>query len=229
MNLSGFSRKLAHFLKPSRTIPITSWTAKSRWAINLKTTLVLFIGLAIFGLGESLLIQSTIGNSPWVVLAEGLSLQTSLSIGQATGLVSVCVLLLWWPLRERPGFGTLSNIAIIAIFIQIGVDHIPEIRDQLFLQLLFVLIGIGLVGAGSALYITCGMGPGPRDGLMTSIHRHTGIRISRARLSVEIVVLIIGKLLGGSLGIGTAMFAFFIGNSIATNLGFVSKFSNRLG
>ena len=135
--MSEISRKIAHFLKPSRTIPLTSWTAKSRWAITPKTFLVLFTGLAIFGLGESLLIQSTIGNSPWVVLAEGISLQTSLSIGQTTGLVSVCVLLLWWPLRERPGFGTLANILIIAIFIQIGVDHIPEVRDQLFLQLLF--------------------------------------------------------------------------------------------
>ena len=222
-----FSKKIGHFLRPSRTIPQTPWTAKGRWTLNPKTVLVLFTGLAIFGLGESLLIQSTIGNSPWVVLAEGLSLQTSLSIGESTGLVSICVLLLWWPLRERPGFGTVANIAIIAIFLQIGVDHIPEIRDQLFLQLLYVLIGIGLVGAGSALYITCGMGPGPRDGLMTSIHRHTGIRISRARLSVEITVLIIGTALGGSLGIGTAMFALFIGHSIATNLGFVAKFANR--
>ena len=222
-----FSNKIGHFLRPSRTIPQTPWTAKGRWTLNPKTVLVLFTGLAIFGLGESLLIQSTIGNSPWVVLAEGLSLQTSLSIGESTGLVSICVLLLWWPLRERPGFGTVANIAIIAIFLQIGVDHIPEIRDQLILQLLYVLIGIGLVGAGSALYITCGMGPGPRDGLMTSIHRHTGIRISRARLSVEITVLIIGTALGGSLGIGTAMFALFIGNSIATNLGFVAKFANR--
>lgn len=189
---------------------------------------MLFVGLAIFGLGESLLIQSTIGNSPWVVLAEGLSLHTSLSVGQTTAIVSLSVLLLWWPLRERPGFGTLANIAIIAIFIQIGVDHIPEIRDHLILQLTFVIVGIGLVGTGSALYITCGMGPGPRDGLMTSIHRHTGIRISRARLSVEVVVLIIGKLLGGSLGIGTAMFALLIGNSIATNLSFVTKVANRL-
>jgi uncharacterized membrane protein YczE len=105
---------------------------------------------------------------------------------------------------------------------------VPEVRDFLFLQILYVLIGIGLVGAGSALYITCGMGAGPRDGLMTSINRHTGIRISRARLSVELTVLIIGKLLGGSLGIGTAMFALFIGNSVATNLGFLSKISNRL-
>ena len=228
MNLRDIGGKIAHFLKPVRTIPITPWTAKSRWSITPRIGVVLFLGLAIFGFGESLLIQSTIGNSPWVVLAEGLSLQTGLTIGQTTALVSICVLALWWPLRERPGFGTLSNIAVIAVFIQIGVDHVPEVRDFLALQLLYVLVGIGLVGAGSALYITCGMGPGPRDGLMTSIHRHTGIRISRARLSVEVTVLVIGKLLGGSLGIGTAMFALFIGNSIATNLGFVSKISNQL-
>jgi uncharacterized membrane protein YczE len=95
------------------------------------------------------------------------------------------------------------------------------------LQILYVLIGIGLVGMGSALYITCGLGPGPRDGLMTSIHNKTGIRIARVRLSIEITVLIIGALLGGSVGIGTAMFALLIGNSIATNLNIVSKFSNQ--
>lgn len=228
MNLRGAGEKITHFLKPARTIPITSWTAKNRWALTPRIAVVLFLGLALFGLGESLLIQSTIGNSPWVVLAEGLSLQTGLTIGESTALVSICVLALWWPLREKPGLGTLSNIAVIAVFIQIGVDHVPEVRDFLFLQILYVLIGIGLVGAGSALYITCGMGAGPRDGLMTSINRHTGIRISRARLSVELTVLIIGKLLGGSLGIGTAMFALFIGNSVATNLGFLSKISNRL-
>lgn len=227
MNSNEFLAKVIHFLKPARTIPHTSWTAKNRWAINPKNVSVLFLGLAIFGVGESLLIQSTIGVSPWVVLAEGLSIHTNLSIGQSTALISICVLALWWPLRERPGFGTLSNIAVIAIFIQIGVDHIPEIHDALWLQLLYVLIGIGLVGTGSALYITCGMGPGPRDGLMTSLHRHTGIRIARVRMTIEIAVLVAGKLLGGSLGIGTAMFALFVGNAIATNLSLVAKFSSR--
>lgn len=227
MNSKDIVEKITHFLKPARTIPITPWTAKNRWALTPRVGLFLFLGLAIFGLGEALLIQSTIGNSPWVVLAEGFSLQTGFTIGQSTAIISLCVLALWWPLREKPGLGTLCNIAVIAIFIQVGVDHVPQVRDFLALQIAYVLIGIGLVGAGSALYITCGMGPGPRDGLMTSIHRHTGIRISRARLSVELTVLIIGKLLGGSLGIGTAMFALFIGNSIAMNMGFVSKIANR--
>jgi uncharacterized membrane protein YczE len=186
----------------------------------------LFFGLAIFGVGDALLIQSTIGNSPWSVFAQGLSLRTPLSIGEATGITSIAVLLLWIPLKERPGFGTLANIAVIAVFVQIGVDHIPKVEMNIPLQLFYVLIGIGLVGMGSALYITCGLGPGPRDGLMTSIHNKTGIRIARVRLSIEITILIIGALLGGSVGIGTAMFALFIGNSIATNLNIVSKFSN---
>ena len=194
--------------------------------MNLKNLPILFFGLAIFGVGDALLIQSTIGNSPWSVFAQGLSLRTPLSIGEATGITSVAVLLLWIPLKERPGFGTLANIAVIAVFVQIGVDHIPKVEMNIPLQLFYVLIGIGLVGMGSALYITCGLGPGPRDGLMTSIHNKTGIRIARVRLSIEITILIIGALLGGSVGIGTAMFALFIGNSIATNLNIVSKFSN---
>lgn len=194
--------------------------------MNLKNLPILFLGLAIFGIGDALLIQSTIGNSPWSVFAQGLSLRTPLSIGEATGITSIAVLLLWIPLKERPGFGTLANIAVIAIFIQVGVDHIPKIEMNLLLQILYVSIGIGLVGLGSALYITCGLGPGPRDGLMTSIHNKTGIRIARVRLSIEITILVIGALLGGSVGIGTAMFALFIGNSIATNLNIVSKFSS---
>ena len=195
--------------------------------MNLKNLPILFLGLAIFGVGDALLIQSTIGNSPWSVFAQGLSLRTPLSVGEATAITSIGVLLLWIPLRERPGFGTLANIAVIAIFIQIGVDHIPEVEMNFPLQILYVLIGIGFVGLGSALYITCGLGPGPRDGLMTSIHNRTGIRIARVRLGIEVTILIIGALLGGSVGLGTAMFALFIGNSIATNLNFVSKLSNQ--
>ena len=195
--------------------------------MNLKNLPILFLGLAIFGVGDALLIQSTIGNSPWSVFAQGLSLRTPLSVGEATAITSIGVLLLWIPLRERPGFGTLANIALIAIFIQIGVDHIPKVEMNFPLQILYVLIGIGFVGFGSALYITCGLGPGPRDGLMTSIHNRTGIRIARVRLGIEVTILIIGALLGGSVGLGTAMFALFIGNSIATNLNFVSKLSNQ--
>ena len=210
MKITDIWRKLLHFLKPSRTIPHTSWTAKTRWAVTPKNFCILIFGLALFGLGE-----------------QGLSLHTPFTIGECTAIISVAVLALWLPLRERPGFGTISNIIVIALFVQIGVDTIPALNSNIFLQIAYVTIGIGLVGAGSAIYITCGLGPGPRDGLMTSIHKRTGIRISRVRLAIELTVLIIGKLLGGTLGIGTAMFALFIGASIATNLNFVSKFANR--
>jgi uncharacterized membrane protein YczE len=219
--------KLLHFLKPSRTIPHTSWTAKTRWAVTPKNFCILIFGLAIFGLGESLLIQSAIGNSPWSVFAQGLSLHTPFTIGECTAIISVAVLALWLPLRERPGFGTISNIIVIALFVQIGVDTIPALNSNFFLQIAYVTIGIGLVGAGSAIYITCGLGPGPRDGLMTSIHKRTGIRIARVRLSIDICVLIAGRAFGGSVGLGTAMFALFIGNAIATNLNLVTRFSNR--
>ena len=216
-----------HFIKPARTIPHTTWMAKNRWNITFKNLPPLFFGLAIFCIGEALLIESTIGNSPWSVFAQGLSLRTPLSIGESTAVISVGVLLLWLPLRERPGFGTIANIAIIALFVQIGVDHIPTTENQFLLQIAYVLLGIALVGAGTSLYITCGLGPGPRDGLMTSLHRKTGIRIARVRIAIEVTVLIIGAALGGTVGIGTAMFALFIGNSIATNLNFVAKFSSR--
>jgi uncharacterized membrane protein YczE len=196
--------------------------------VTPKIFVVLLIGLSLFGIGEALLIQSTIGNSPWSVFAQGLSLQTPMNIGQSTAITSLGVLALWIPLKEKPGFGTLANIAVISIFVQLGVDHIPVVTQNFPLQLIYVVIGIGLVGFGSAIYITCGLGPGPRDGLMTSLHKKTGIRISRVRLSIEVTVLLAGMALGGSVGLGTAMFALFIGNSIATNLNLVAKFSNRL-
>jgi uncharacterized membrane protein YczE len=221
-------QKIWHFLQPSKTIPHTPWTANSNWSFSPKIFFILIFGLALFGVGEALLIQSTIGNSPWSVFAQGLSLQTELSIGQSTALTSLAVLALWIPLKQKPGFGTLANIAVISIFIQLGVDHIPIVNFNFPIQMLYVIVGIGLVGFGSAIYITCGLGPGPRDGLMTSLHRNTGIRISRVRLSIEVIVLLAGMALGGSVGIGTAMFALFIGNSIATNLNLVTKFANRL-
>lgn len=123
----------------------------------------------------------------------------------------------------------MANIVVISVFVQIGVDHIPATTLNFPLQFLYAVAGIGLVGLGSAIYITCGLGPGPRDGLMTSLHHRTGIRIARVRLSIEVVVLIAGSILGGSVGLGTAMFALFIGNSIATSLNLVAKYSNRLG
>jgi uncharacterized membrane protein YczE len=213
---------LRTLLAPHKTVPITPWRAESRWQLSPTRVLILFVGLIIFGLGDSLLIQGNLGNAPWTVFAQGLTLKTGLSIGEATLVISTFVLLIWIPLREKPGFGTLSNIVLIATFIQVGTQIFPE-QNSLATGIAFDLLGIAMVGLGSALYITCGLGPGPRDGAMTGIHYRTGIRVGRVRLGIEIVVLIIGWLMGGTVGLGTALFALLIGQSVAIFLGIVAR------
>ena len=220
------SNPFLEFLRPHKTVPHTPWTAKSRWDLSLPRVSVLFFGLFIFGLGDSLLIQSTIGNAPWSVLAQGVSGKVDITMGWSTFAISTLVLLLWIPLKEKPGFGTLSNIAIIAAAIQLGVSIFPE-QNNFFMGVAYCLIGIAMVGFGSALYITCGLGPGPRDGLMTAIHNRSGIRIGRVRLAIEGSVLIAGWLLGGTVGLGTLLFALFIGQSIAIALGVVSRVTSK--
>jgi len=181
--------------------------------------------LFIFGLGDSLLIQSEIGNAPWSVLAQGIANKLDITMGWSTFAISAVVLLLWIPLKEKPGFGTVSNIALIAIAIQVGVTIFPS-QDSYLLGIIYCLIGIAMVGIGSSLYITCGLGPGPRDGLMTALHNKSGVRIGRVRLAIEGTVLVAGWLLGGTLGLGTLMFALLIGQSIAISLGVVSRVTN---
>ena len=210
------------FLRPHKTIPITPWRAAGRWDLSVSRVSILFFGLFIFGIGDSLLIQSGLGNAPWSVLAQGLAKTFDSEIGLLTFIVSAIVLLLWIPLKEKPGFGTVANIVIIAGAIQLGIDFIPT-TENTFVGLIYVLAGIALVGAGSSLYITCGLGPGPRDGLMTALHHKTGVRVGRVRLAIEGTVLILGALLGGVLGVGTALFALLIGQSIALFLGIVAR------
>jgi uncharacterized membrane protein YczE len=220
------SNPFLEFLRPHKTVPHTSWTAASRWDIAPFRTFVLFFGLFIFGLGDSLLIQSEIGNAPWSVLAQGISNRLDITMGWSTFGISTLVLLLWIPLKEKPGFGTLSNIALIAIAIQIGVTVFPA-QSSYPMGIVYCLAGIAMVGIGSSLYITCGLGPGPRDGLMTALHHKTGVRIGRVRLGIEGTVLVVGWLLGGTVGLGTLMFATLIGQSIAISLGVVSRITSR--
>ena len=215
-------------LRPHRTIPQTSWTAPSPWSLNVSRFLILAFGLTIFGLGESLLIQSTLGNSPWVVLSQGLSKHSPFSLGWSTFFISVVVLLGWIPLKQRPGFGTIANIIIIAFALQMGTDIFPIEHHTLWLRFIYVFGGIAFIGCGSAFYITCGLGPGPRDGLMTGIHRVTGIRVGRVRLILEVIVLTVGWFSGGRVGIGTLCFALFIGNSVAIWLGLVRHLENAI-
>ena len=230
-NPSIWIQKIAILLKPSRTIPHTPWRAESTWSLglgryHLERLLILIFGLTIFGLGDAFLIMSTLGNSPWTVLAEGISLNTPLNIGGSTFIISVFILLLWIPLRQKPGFGTLANIVVIATAIELGLHIIPS-TENLSLQLFYIFFGITLVGSGSALYITCGLGTGPRDGLMTGLHYKTGVRVGRVRLGIEIIALSVGAFLGGSFGVGTALFALLIGQSVAISLGVVDRITSK--
>jgi uncharacterized membrane protein YczE len=226
--MQGSSRlqNLVNHLRPHKTVPITPWRAKHRWDLSLSRALILFFGLALFGLGDALVFQSNLGNAPWTVFAQGLSLKTGLTIGWATFFTGFVVLLIWIPLRERPGFGTFSNIVIISASIQIGVLLFP-LQSTLVGGIASALLGIAMVGIGSALYITCGLGSGPRDGAMTGIHNRTGIRVGRVRMGIEVTVLIIGALLGGKIGLGTALFALLVGQSVAISFGVLARLTSK--
>ncbi|CAB4329427.1 unannotated protein [freshwater metagenome] len=213
-------------LRPHKTVPITPWRAKNRWDLSFSRVMILFIGLAMFGFGDALVVQSNLGNAPWTVFAQGLSLKSGLSLGWTTFYTGFVVLLIWIPLRERPGFGTISNIVIISASIQIGVEIFP-LQNTFLGGVASALFGIALVGIGSALYITCGLGPGPRDGAMTGIHNRTGIRVGRVRMGIEVTVLIVGALLGGHIGLGTALFALLIGQSVAISFGIVARLTSK--
>lgn len=219
-------REILSHLKPHRTVPVVPWTAKNRWDLSFKRVLILFFGLAIFGLGDGLIIQSGLGNAPWSVLAQGISLKSGLSIGTSTLIVGSLVLALWIPLRERPGFGTLSNIIIISLFIEIATNIFPK-QENIVPGVISTLVGIAMVGIGSSLYITCGLGPGPRDGAMTGLHQRTGVRVGRVRLGLEVVVSIAGALLGGTLGLGTLLFALLIGQSVAISFGLLARLTSK--
>ena len=219
-------RNLISLLKPHRTVPQVPWTAAHRWDLSPKRVAILVFGLAIFGLGDGMIIQSGLGNAPWSVLAQGISLKSGLSIGTSTLIIGVLVLSLWIPLKERPGFGTLANILIISLFIEIGTKIFP-LQEGVLTGLIFTFLGITLVGIGSALYITCGLGPGPRDGAMTGLHQRTGVRVGRVRLGLEVIVSIAGAALGGTLGLGTLLFALFIGQSVAISFGTLARLTSK--
>jgi uncharacterized membrane protein YczE len=215
--------KFSEWLRPALTVPRTSWSSgESNWKTTPKSFFVLVLGLWLFGTGEAAFIAANIGVSPWVVFAEGISLNTGWSIGQSTFVISCSVLAFWIPLKSKPGLGTIMNIIVIALALDVMAPLYPH-PDQLGLQIALDLFGIILVGIGSALYITSNLGPGPRDGLMTGLHYQSGIRIGRVRMMIEIAVLIVGWRLGGTVGVGTVLFAGLIGQSIALSMGVVSR------
>jgi uncharacterized membrane protein YczE len=224
--ISKFRICITNLVPYAKSVPATPWTGKHRWDFGFTRFAILIVGLFIFGLGDALLIASELGNAPWSVLAQGLALQSGLSIGVSTFLISGLVLTLWLPLRERPGLGTIMNIIVIALAIDIGLAAFPTQGNLLF-RFGYVFLGIALIGIGSALYITCGLGPGPRDGWMTALHARTGAPVARVRLGIEMAVLVFGWALGGRVGVATALFATLIGQSVAISFGVVARATSR--
>jgi uncharacterized protein len=186
------------------------------------------VGLWLFGSGEALLVDAGLGVSPWTVLAQGVSSQLTIGIGAATFAVSVVVLLLWVPLRERPGIGTLANAVLIAVSLGVTVPLLPSPASTAW-RVVEVLVGIGLIGLGSGLYLTTGLGPGPRDGWMTGVHQRTGVPVTVVRLVIEVVVLVLGWLLGGTVGVGTVAFALLIGPAVGYGLALTGLLGRATG
>lgn len=170
----------------------------------------LALGLVLFGLGVAMMAQARMGLSPWEVLHQGISRLTGIPLGTVSILLGVPILAAWWPLGERPGFGTVANIAVIGTATNLAIGILPQ-PDALPLQLALMAVGVATIATGSGLYLAADLGPGPRDGLMTGLHLRFGWSIRRARTAVEISVIVIGFLLGGTLGLGTVVFALGIG------------------
>ncbi len=170
----------------------------------------LLFGLFFFGLGIALMVRAELGIAPWDVLTQGLQLKTGLAFGTLTILISIAVLLLWIPIRQKLGIGTVANAILVGIFIEVGFAWFP-VPDNLLWSILSFSFGLVLTGFATGLYIGARFGPGPRDGLMTGLHRVTGWPIWVVRTGLEVVVLVIGWLMGGDVGFGTLAFALFIG------------------
>jgi uncharacterized membrane protein YczE len=170
----------------------------------------LYVGLALYGASAAVLVQAGLGLSPWSVLDQGIARHTGLSIGVVSIIIGAAVLLLWIPIRQRPGLGTVSNVFVIGIAIDATLALVPEMHS-LPARIALMTAGIVLNGVATGLYIAARFGPGPRDGLMTGLHRLTGRSIRLVRTGIEIAVVAAGFLLGGSVGVGTVAYALAIG------------------
>ena len=210
-----------------KNIPKVSWSSDKPLNIKprLSTFLFLCFGLSLFGLGEGLLIVSLTGASPWSVLAQGISLNVNFSIGVITFFISLFVIFLWIFLNQKPGIGTILNAIIIAFMIDVSIVFVGT-PENYFYQILMAIIAVLLVGLGSGFYLIANLGPGPRDGLMTGIQEKTNLPIALIRVFLEITVVAIGWYLGGTVGIGTLLFAFGVGPAVALGLYIVNKISN---
>ena len=208
-----------------KKIPDLSWSSNDPFNFKPKfnTFTYLVLGLILFGVGETLLITANQGVSPWTVLAQGLSFQFNLSIGVTTFIVSIIVLFFWYPLKQKPGLGTLLNVILISIVIDLSTPILPYPKT-LFYQIIQSVIAVLIVGIGSGFYLTANLGPGPRDGLMTGLQKLTDKPIALIRTILEVSAVLIGFYFGGVVGIGTLLFAFGIGPAVSLGIFIVMKF-----
>ena len=214
------------FLKIKK-IPKVNWSSEKIYNFKPRFSTLFFccFGLTLFGLGEGLLIVSFTGASPYSVLAQGISLHTNLSVGMATFLISVSVLILWIPLNQKPGMATILNALIISLVIDLCIKYVPT-PSNYYNQLILAIVSVLTVGIGGSIYLVANLGAGPRDGLMIGLQKKTNLPIALVRATLEITVVSIGWYLGGTVGIGTLLFAFGIGPCVAFGLYLVDKIFN---
>lgn len=201
------------------SVPKLAWSSPKAFTVKppLVSVVFLMIGLVIFGLGEALLVTAGVGVSPWTVFAEGVTNLTGWSLGFATFVISVAILTLWVPLKQTPGIGTILNAVIIALVLEFVLPVLPTFESYIA-NVLLALAGVLVTGFGGAIYLVANLGPGPRDGLMTGLQSVTKLPIAIVRTFLEIMVVVIGWLLGGSLGLGTIFFALGIGPAMAIGM-----------
>ena len=214
------------FLKIKK-IPKVYWSSEKTYNFRPRFSTLFFccFGLMLFGLGEGLLIVSFTGASPWSVLAQGISLNVNLSIGIITFLISISVLILWIPLGQKLGMATILNALIIALMIDLCIKFVPT-PSSYYNQLILALVSVVTVGIGGGIYLVSNLGAGPRDGLMVGLQEKTNLPIALVRATLEISVVSVGWYLGGTVGIGTLLFAFGIGPCVALGLYLVNKIFN---
>ena len=214
------------FLKIKK-IPVVTWSSDKplNFKPKISTFFFLCFGLTLFGLGEGLLIVSASGASPWSVLAQGISSKSGFSVGLITLIISVSVLIFWIPLNQKPGIGTILNALIVAFMIDICIRYFPS-PENFLSQTLLGAIAVLLTGIGGGIYLIANLGAGPRDGLMVGLQIKTNLPIAAVRATLEITVVCVGWYLGGTVGIGTLLFAFGIGPCVALGLFLVNKLFN---
>ena len=215
------------FLK-IKNIPKVNWSSEKTFNFKPKFSTFFFLcfGLMLFGLGEGLLLVSFAGASPWSVLAQGISLNVNFSVGITTIFVSFIVLLFWLPLKQKPGIGTILNAIIIGLMIDFCINLVPTPQDYIY-QVLLAIVAVFTVGIGGGIYLVANLGAGPRDGLMVGLQKKTNMPIATVRASIEITVMSVGWYLGGTVGIGTLIFAFGIGPCVAFGLYLVNKIFSK--